>query len=77
MENSSTLEAARGAKARVLAMLRTQASLTGVGITRVGKGYGVKVNFASAPGPDCDVPEEVEGVPVRVEITGSIRASKK
>jgi hypothetical protein len=55
-------------------MLRDESEMTGVGITRVGKGYAVKVNFASAPSADFEIPDEVDGVPVRVEVTGRIKA---
>ncbi|MBI5094181.1 MAG: hypothetical protein HZB26_17290 [Candidatus Hydrogenedentes bacterium] len=69
-----TLEEARSAKARVATLLQNHRDLTGVGITRVGKGYAVKVNMATAPGADLVIPPEMDGVPVRVEVTGRIKA---
>jgi hypothetical protein len=46
--------------------------VVGVGITRVGDGYGVKVNLQAQPGPSVKLPEKVEGVPVRVEVVGTL-----
>ena len=71
---SCTIEKARSAKARVAEMLRDERGLTGVGITRVGKGYAVKVNLSAALGAGHEIPPEVDGVPIRVEITGRVRA---
>ena len=71
---SSTIEEARNAKARVLILLKGKRDLTGVGITRTGKGYAVKVNLSAAPSADLVIPPEVDGVPVRVEVTGVIKA---
>lgn len=47
------------------------APVVGVGITRVGDGYGVKVNLSKRP--SARLPAQVDGVPVRVEIVGVIR----
>jgi hypothetical protein len=44
-----------------------------VGITRIGGGYGVKVNLDIPPDPEIDLPETIDGVPVRVEVVGKIR----
>jgi hypothetical protein len=49
------------------------ATVTGVGITRVGEGYGVKVNLGAAPEEGTELPEAVDGVPVRVEVVGEVR----
>lgn len=72
------LEAARAAKPaveRAFAALGDGVGVVGVGITRIGAGYGVKVNLSAAPRPDVVLPENVAGVPVRVEIVGQIRKS--
>jgi hypothetical protein len=48
------------------------ADVAGIGITRVGEGYGLKVNLSHLP-PDADpLPTEIAGVPVRVEVVGRI-----
>jgi hypothetical protein len=48
-------------------------SVAGVGVTRVDGGYGVKVNLQEQPPPGLTLPEDVDGVPVRVEVVGTIR----
>jgi len=40
--NVCTLDEARAAKPRALTEFRRKASVVGVGITRIGEGYGVK-----------------------------------
>ena len=42
-----------------------------VGITRIEDGYGLKVNLERPP--ESPLPTEVDGIPLRVEIVGSIR----
>ncbi len=73
--NPTTLEEARVAKARALEEFRRKLSVVGVGITRIDGGYGVKVNIETSPAPDVDLPETIDGVPVRVEVVGKIRKS--
>jgi len=48
------LDEARAAKERVEAAFAGKASVVGIGITRVGDGYGVKVNFGAPPGGRCE-----------------------
>jgi hypothetical protein len=45
-----------------------------VGITRVGRGYAVKVNLSAPIGRGAKIPADIDGVPVRVEVTGIIRS---
>ena len=68
-----SLEEARAAKARAIDTFARLAAVVGVGITRVGEGYGLKVNLAEPPDSDVTLPGDVDGVPVRVEITGPIK----
>ncbi len=68
----ATLEQARAAKQKLLEQLRGHAGLRGVGIALLDGGYGVKVNF-DAPPPAGLVPDDVDGVPVIVDVVGSIR----
>lgn len=42
-----------------------------VGITRVGNGYGLKVNL-SVGVADGDMPADVDGVPLKAEVVGAI-----
>ena len=67
-----SLEAARAAKAQALEMFETLAPVVGVGITRIGEGYGLKINLRESPEEGIELPVEVGEVPVRVEIVGPI-----
>jgi hypothetical protein len=67
------LERARAAKEQARALFARKASVVGVGINRVGNGFGVKVNLSEPPPPDADLPATIDGVPVRVEVVGTIR----
>lgn len=66
-------EQARAAKAAALRAFSKLGEVVGVGITRVGSAYGLKVNLRSAPDASTVLPEQVDGVPVKVEIVGTIR----
>lgn len=52
-------------------MFSQHVQVNGVGITRVGEGYGVKVNVAEAPN-DTGLPDEIDGVPVVIEVVGQL-----
>jgi hypothetical protein len=71
--NEKTLDEARAAKAKAITALSKIRSVNGIGITRVGDGYGVKVNLAEPPAPEVNLPEAIDGVPIRVEVVGTIR----
>ena len=66
-----TLDQARAAKAKAVELFSALAPVVGVGITRIGEGYGLKVNLERKP--PTALPIEVDGVPVRVEVIGKIR----
>jgi hypothetical protein len=68
--SGATLDEARAAKEKVRATLADRPEVTGIGITRDGDGYAVKVDLAK---PCPAVPPEVGGVPVRAEIVGRVR----
>ena len=68
-----SLEQANAAKREALRRFDKLETLTGVGITRVKGEYAVKVNV-SEPLDDDAVPADIGGVPVRVEVTGTIRS---
>jgi hypothetical protein len=70
---SCTLDQARAAKPRVLAVFERLAPVVGVGVTRLDGGYGVKVNLQAAPPEGTALPGTVDGVPVRVEVVGTLR----
>ncbi len=67
-----TIDEARAAKARAAELFGRLARVAGVGITKVGSGYGLKVNLEAPPDPSAALPSEVDGVPVRVEVIGEI-----
>jgi hypothetical protein len=67
------LDQARAAKERAKSLFAGKASVVGIGLTRVGDGFGVKVNLDAPPAPDADLPETIDGVPVRIDVIGTIR----
>jgi hypothetical protein len=66
------LNAARAAKQKVSEQLSGNPLVRGIGITRVDHRYAVKVNVAKADA--VHVPDEVDGVPVRVVVVGDLVA---
>ncbi|MGL6094992.1 MAG: hypothetical protein ACRC7O_04200 [Fimbriiglobus sp.] len=66
-----SLDEARAAKPRA-AVAFAGLPVVGVGITRIGGGYGLKVNLGAEPAAGAAVPREVDGVPVRTEVVGPI-----
>lgn len=69
-----SLDQAQAAKRTALRQFEKLGKVTGVGITRVGGEYAVKVNLSEPIEPGTEVPADIDGVPVRVEVTGTIRA---
>jgi hypothetical protein len=69
-----SLEQANAAKREALRRFRNLATLTGVGITRVRGEYAVKVNISEPLDDDSVLPTDIQGVPIRVEVTGTIRS---
>lgn len=67
----ATLEEARAAKSKATALLASL-PVVGVGITRVGDGYGVKVNLSVQVSSDA-VPDKIDGVPIKTEVVGTIQ----
>lgn len=67
-EKPCSLDKARAAKRKAASELAAL-PVVGIGITRVGEGYGLKVNLSEA----CDsVPAQIDGVLVKTEIVGKI-----
>jgi len=74
-----TLDEARAAKEAVRAKLQLNGALSivGVGITRLRDTYAVKVNLRAPPALGMNsLPDQVDGCPVRFEVTGSIRTKE-
>jgi hypothetical protein len=65
-----SLDEARKAKRRATKVFEPFVSVVGIGITRIGDGYGLKVNLRNLPPSDTQLPTDVDGVPVRVEVVG-------
>lgn len=72
---SVSLERAQAAK-QLAQRFRKVPSLTGVGITRVGGEYAIKLNLSRPTEPGVTFPAEIYGVPLCVEGTGNIRSPK-
>ncbi|MFB9377022.1 hypothetical protein ACFFKU_02555 [Kineococcus gynurae] len=70
---TSSREDARAAKAHVARMLAGDARVNGLGITRWQSSYAVKVNVVDADDTP-DLPDTVDGVPVRIDVIGRITA---
>jgi hypothetical protein len=68
-----SLERARAAKAHALEVFSRLGEVVGIGLTRIGDEYGLKVNLGSAPKERSALPSEVDGVRVKVEVVGPIR----
>lgn len=66
------LEAARAAKNKAKKLFPKEVHVCGVGLTRRAGRYHVKVNLEDEPGPEIELPTEVDGVPVLVNIVGKI-----
>jgi hypothetical protein len=71
--NTTTIEEVRSVKEKAGRVFRRDARVVGVGITRIGDGYGLKINLSKAPRRGIRLPEQVDGVPVRVEVVGTVR----
>ncbi|MCI0462795.1 MAG: hypothetical protein L0Z62_38095 [Gemmataceae bacterium] len=71
--HTHTLDEVRATKPRAQAVFESLAAVVGVGITRIGDGYGLKVNLRESPPAGTHLPTEVDGVPVRVEVVGQPR----
>ena len=75
MKEGASLESVRAAKPRAAAVfLPLVGEEVAVGITCLGEDrFALKVNLTSEPGQDVELPDEIEGVPVQVEVVGKIR----
>jgi hypothetical protein len=69
---SATLDDVRAVKAKAMAIFSPLAEVVGIGITRIGEGYGLKVNLRIAAGKNAQLPTDVDGIPVKVEIVGRL-----
>jgi hypothetical protein len=65
---SATIDDARAAQQRLAAMLGDVPEVNGIGITRAGDGFALKLNLTSPAA--VEIPAEVDGVSVRVDVVG-------
>lgn len=72
-DRAKQLALARAAKSKAVVIFRRFGRLRGVGITKRGGVYALKVNFEVTPERSDELPTEVDGVPVVVETVGDIR----
>ncbi|MDF2387402.1 hypothetical protein JMG10_38495 [Nostoc ellipsosporum NOK] len=70
----TTKEQAREAKHEVLSQISDRPELTGVGISRSGDGYSVKVHLSQPLPKDVNIPSRVNNVVVEAEIVGTAYA---
>ena len=68
-----TLEQARAAKESAKALLAALPGVVGVGITKIGEDYALKVNLGAPLPAGVSAPERISGVPVLVEVVGKIK----
>lgn len=69
----ASLEQARRAKAELSARVADNSVIAGIGLARREGGWGVKVNVVRAA-PELQIPADVDGVPVTVEVVGRVAA---
>jgi hypothetical protein len=67
-----SLEQARAAKESAKALLADLPGVVGIGITKVGEDYALKVNLRAPLPAGVTAPERIGDVPVRVEVVGTI-----
>jgi hypothetical protein len=70
---TASLDQAQKAKDAVAGAVGERPEVNGVGIARLGEGYGVRVNVREDGADDLEVPSEVDGVPVQVVRVGPVR----
>jgi hypothetical protein len=71
-KSADRLASARAAKPKARKVFSALLGDVAIGISRVDGEYGLKVNLESLPDPKIELPKEVEGVPVTIEVTGRI-----
>jgi hypothetical protein len=70
------IEQARAAKATAKSELARVPGVIGIGLTKVGDDYALKINLREALPPGVRLPERIAGVPVCVEVVGAIRKQR-
>jgi hypothetical protein len=74
MNQGVSLEEAQRAKTKALQVFNDLVGQAAVGISKVGKTkFGLKVNLSESPDEQLSLPHEIDGVPVTIEVVGTIR----
>ncbi len=63
-----TAEQARAAVDAAEVVVGKLAPIVSIGLTKIGDDFGLKINLVRKP--DGPVPRSVNGIPIRVEVTG-------
>ena len=72
-----TLAEARAAKPKAKRVFDELGSVTGVGLTRRGSDYAVKVLLAEPLEHPDECPDKIDGVPVVVQVVGQLHKQKR
>ena len=67
-----SMKQARAAKVSAKTLLSDTPCVVGVGITKVGDDYALKVNLSEALPAGVTVPTHIDSVAVRTEVVGTI-----
>jgi hypothetical protein len=73
LNTPADIERARAAKSVAKDELAGIPGIVGIGLAKIGDGYGIKVNLSGKLPAGVKVPNLIAGVPVTVEIVGTIR----
>ena len=68
----TSIEQARKVKSKASEAAWAQASVVGVGLTKVGGSYAVKVNLREPVPKSAQLPSQIDGVRVLYEVVGPI-----
>jgi hypothetical protein len=73
MNHGASLKDARNAKTKAAKVFHDLVGDVAVGIVPLGDDlYGLKINLTSQPEEGISLPVDVDGVPVRIEVVGTI-----
>ena len=67
----TSIEQARLVKSKARTAAEAYASVVGVGLTKIGDSYAIKVNLCHKPAQET-LPNSIDGVPIVYEIVGTI-----
>jgi hypothetical protein len=68
-----SIDQARHAKESAKSVLADVPGVVGVGLTKIGDDYALKVNLREELPSGVSVPKQIAGVPVCVEVVGTIQ----